>query len=154
MNCVVRSAIRPGRLPTTPANLRLARSVSTPSEPNDPPTAQTSTDQVPSPPAPPSSSTPPPSTQPSARLKSPYVNAERWAAERAQLVARVHKTRLEAERRWTAWLSTAQATAKERYAQLELERKIKEAGARINQATGYEEIDRLRVRVGGHGKST
>lgn len=49
-------------------------------------------------------------------------------------------------------MSTAQATAKERYQQLELERKLKEAGAKINEATGYEEIDRLRLRVGTHGE--
>lgn len=99
---------------------------------------------------------PTPSPSPAASTSSApsKLDAARWQAERAQLIALLHKTRQEAHARWTAWLSTAQATAKERYAQLELDRKLKEAGARINEATGYEEIDRLRQRVGLHGQSS
>lgn len=61
----------------------------------------------------------------------------------------------------TSLLTTLNLSARSRarafssaLAALELQRKLGEVGGKINQATGYEEIERLRVGVGSRGEST
>lgn len=65
-----------------------------------------------------------------------------------------------AQSQLTSLLSTLNLSARARarafssaLAALELERKLSEVGGRINQATGYEQIERLRLGVAERGES-
>lgn len=97
-----------------------------------------------------SSDRPPPSRpRPSPQLKDLQASAQKRLAEaranaQAQLRALLRSVDSGARKQAHAFAAALQA--------LELERKLREVGGRINQATGYEEIERLRNGVGDKGQ--
>jgi sensitive to high expression protein 9, mitochondrial len=93
--------------------------------------------------------TPPPSSSSTFSTKAPPrgITTERLAQARTQaqlqlnaLLATLNSTARKHGRSWAAALAA-----------LELERKLREVGGKINQATGYEEIERLRLGVADRG---
>ena len=96
------------------------------------------------------SAPPRPRASPSPHLKDLQASAHaRLAAARAnaqqQLRTLLRSVDAGARKQAHAFAAALQA--------LELERKVREVGGRINQATGYEEIERLRNGVGAKGAS-
>lgn len=93
----------------------------------------------------PPSTPPPPFSSSSSPPRSPHASS-------------LEAARTQAQRQLTSVLSTLNLSARARarafssaLAALELERKLGQAGAKINKATGYEEIERLRKGVAERG---
>ncbi|GAA6015715.1 hypothetical protein JCM10207_008772 [Rhodosporidiobolus poonsookiae] len=102
----------------------------------------------------PSTPPPPPDTPPSRSIPLPSPKDTPTAH------VRLLEARAKAEKQLRALLQTIDTSAR-RQAQafgaalhaLELERKLREVGGKINQATGYEDIERLRAGVGQKEKA-
>jgi len=105
------------------------------------------------------SSSPPPNTSATSSDTSPSRPELPKSKEISQLQIKLNEARHTAHLKLKTLLSTLDTSARKQGQALsaaveawELERKLRNVGGKINEATGYEEIERLRISVGDKGQ--